>query len=243
MGGAPLPLLGSFHEFSVATAEVAATVAFYEELGFTQAPTTDAFSHRYGVLTDGRLCIGVHGRGGASPVLTFVRQGIAAQLAAFEAAGIELSQVRTGEEVFNQVAFDAACGQPVAVLEARTFSPADRSPREPSLLGEFTEVSLPAADFEAARGCWEGLGFVATDEEDLPYPHLPLTSDLLDLSFHRPRLWDRPVLVFRSPDAGQRIERLRTRGLVAAPPPRGLGGTAAVLEAPDGTPLLMVAGD
>src|SRR5256885_10086390 len=44
---------------------------------FTQAPTTDTFTHPYGVLTDGRLFIGLHQRSSAPLVLTFVRPGIA----------------------------------------------------------------------------------------------------------------------------------------------------------------------
>jgi len=37
MSGAPLPLLGTFHELSVATRQVRAAVEFYEQLGFEQA--------------------------------------------------------------------------------------------------------------------------------------------------------------------------------------------------------------
>ena len=37
MSLAPLPLLGTFHEISIATEDVRAAVEFYERLGFTQA--------------------------------------------------------------------------------------------------------------------------------------------------------------------------------------------------------------
>ena len=67
MGGAPLPLLGTFHEISLAVDDVRAAVEFYERLGFTQATTTDTYSHPYGVLTDGRLFIGLHQRRGPPP--------------------------------------------------------------------------------------------------------------------------------------------------------------------------------
>ena len=58
MSGAPLPLLGTFHELSVAVPRRARQRGFYERLGFTQATTTDTFTHPYGVLTDGRLSSG-----------------------------------------------------------------------------------------------------------------------------------------------------------------------------------------
>jgi catechol 2,3-dioxygenase-like lactoylglutathione lyase family enzyme len=240
MDGRPLPLLGTFHEFSVAVDDVRAAVEFYERLGFSQATTTDTYSHPYGVLTDGRLFIGLHQRAGPSPVLTFVRRGVAGSVPALAAAGIELSVCRIGEEIFNEIGFSDPCGQAVAVLEARTYSPAARDEREASLCGDFAEVSLPVADFAGAQAFWEALGFVAAPEEATPYVHLPLTSDYLDVSFHLPALCPRPLLVFRDAAMAARVARLRERGTVFAATPRGLPPGAALLEGPDATPLLLL---
>jgi catechol 2,3-dioxygenase-like lactoylglutathione lyase family enzyme len=241
MSGAPLPLLGTFHETSIAVADVRAAVEFYERLGFSQASTGDLFSHPYGVLTDGRLFIGLHGREGPSPVLTFVSPGIAQRLAEFGAAGLELTRCRTGEEVFNEVGLEDPFGHALAVLEARTYSPVTRGHAEPSLCGDFAEVSLPVADFGRAREFWEALGFVAAEEAAEPYPHLVLTSDHLDISFHAPQLCPRPMLVFRDPGMGTRLTRLRELGLEPAPL-RGAPHVAdcARLTAPDGTPLVLL---
>jgi len=242
MSHAPRPLAGTFHEFSVAVEEVRRAVEFYERLGFTQATTADTFTHPYGVLTDARLFIGLHGRGGPSPTLTFVRPGIAGSLAAFAAAGIHLSRCRTGEEVFNEIAFSDPFGHEVAVLEARTYSPVARDATEVSLCGDFAEVSLPAADFSVAQAFWEPLGFVATEEADKPYRHLTLTSDHLDLAFHPRAVCAGPMLVFRAADMAARLERLRSLGLAPGPVPASVqGGTgSAVLEAPGGTLLLLL---
>ncbi|MBS0580217.1 MAG: hypothetical protein JSR36_13260 [Proteobacteria bacterium] len=241
MSGAPLPLLGTFHELSIVVQDMRASVEFYERLGFSQATTTDTFTHPYGVLTDGRLFVGLHERPGPSPVLCFVRAGIAAALPQFAAAGIELSVRHTGDEEFNEVGFLDPAGHAVAVLEARTYSPVDRAESAVSLCGDFAEVSLPASNFAAARAFWEPLGFVAADEA-APYPHLALTSDHLDLSFHRPRLQTQPLLVFRDAQMAERIARLRERGfeLLACP---GAGNGAAFLESPDGTMLLLAGAD
>ncbi len=243
MSGAPLPLLGTFHEVSIVVPDMRASVEFYERLGFSQATTADTFSHAYGVLTDGRLFIGLHERSGPSPVLTFVRAGVAAAVPEFAAGGIELSVRHTGDEEFNQVGFLDPAGHAVAVLEARTYSPADRAESAVSLCGDFAEISLPATDFAAARAFWEPLGFVAAEEASAPYPHLALTSDHLDLSFHRPRLQSQPLLVFREPQMAQRIAHLRERGFTLPPAFPGAGDSAAFLESPDGTMLLLATGD
>jgi len=239
---APLPLAGVFHEFSVAVDDVRSGVEFYERLGFSQATTTDTFTHPYGVLTDGRLFIGLHQRAGASATLTFVRPGIARSLAAFAAAGIHLTRCQTGEEEFNEIAFNDPFGQEVAVLEARTYSPMARDTREVSVCGDFAEVSLPAGDFTTAKDFWEPLGFVAAEETQLPYPHLTLTSDHLDLAFHSPRLFPHPMLVFRAADMPARLELLSALGLTLAAAPAGVQGRgrSAVLEAPGATPLLLL---
>jgi catechol 2,3-dioxygenase-like lactoylglutathione lyase family enzyme len=241
-GAAPLPL-GRFHELSLAAADIRASVEFYERLGFSQATTTDSLTHPYGVLTDGRLFLGLHQRAAAPPALTFVHAGIASCVPAFASLGIELTVCHTGEEVFNEIGFTDPFGNPVTILEARTYSPVTREPTEVSLCGDFAEVSLPAADFAAAQAFWEPLGFVAMGESDAPYPHLTLTSDYLDLAFHRPGTCDRALLVFRAPDMAERIARLEVLGVLAAGRlPRGVAaGGSALIEAPEGTALLLLA--
>jgi len=237
---APLPLLGTFHETSIAVDDVRPSIEFYERLGFTQAPTTDTFTHPYGVLTDGRLFIGLHQRSSAPLVLTFVRPGIAECVREFAAAGIELTLCRTGEEVFNEIGLLDPFGHAVSVLEARTYSPVART--DASLCGDFAEVSLPVTDFAAAQGFWEPLGFVAAGEVSAPYPHLPLTSDYLDVSFHPPGVCERPMLVFRDPDMRARIARLRELGVAMSAIVPGAAGRLgnAVLESPDGTALTLL---
>ena len=85
--------------------------------------------------------------------------------------------------VFNEIAFADPGGHAVAVLEARTFSPAARAATETSLCGDFAHLSLPARDFAAAQSFWEPLGFVAEEtfaalsapvpHQRLPRPRLP----------------------------------------------------------------------
>jgi catechol 2,3-dioxygenase-like lactoylglutathione lyase family enzyme len=238
-------VLGRFHEISLATADIRASVEFYERLGFTQAVTTDTHHHPYGVLTDGHVFIGLHQRRFAAPALTFVHEGISAFATELEARGIELLIRHTGEEQFNDIGFQDPSGQSVIVQEARTYSPVERRPDETSLCGDFVEFSIPTLDFEAARQFWEPLGFVATEEPDAPYAHLPLTSDHLDIAFHRPRTLEIPMIVFRDPTMRERLARIRALGIQETGElPRGLPAAAnALILAPEGTPLLLLEGE
>ncbi len=235
-------MLGLFHEISIATADIRGAVEFYESLGFTQATTTDTWPHPYGVLTDGRLFIGLHQRQRPSPALTFVLPWVASHLSVFESLGIALTVCRLGDEVFNEVGFLDPFGQAVTVLEARTYSPVDREPSEVSLCGYFDGLSMPARNFETARAFWEPLGFVATEESEVPFVHLPFTSDHLDIAFHRPRTLDVPLLVFRDTEMPARIAQLSDQGVRFSDDlPRGIDATNnGLIESPDGTLLLLL---
>ena len=238
-------MLGRFHEISLQTADIRESVEFYERLGFTQASTNDTWTHPYGVLTDGRIFIGLHQQRFVAPALTFVHEGVATFAADIEARGIQLETRHTSEDTFNEIGFRDPDGQAVRVLEARTYSPVTRRAEETSLCGYFIEYSMPVADFEAAREDWEPLGFVATEEPDAPYAHMPLTSDHLDLAFHRPRTLDRPMLVFRDANMRERLARIRALGVKETTElPRGLPIAAnALIVSPEGTALLLLEGE
>jgi catechol 2,3-dioxygenase-like lactoylglutathione lyase family enzyme len=235
-------VLGRFHEISVETSDIAESVAFYERLGFTQCGTTDTWTHPYGVLTDGKLFLGLHQFKFPSPTLTYVHAGVAHHALAIEKRGIELAWKRVGDDAFNEFGFLDPSGQAVRVQEAPTHFSSEKDSRDTSLCGDFAEFSLPAGEFEPLRDFWEPLGFVAMGETDTPYVRMSMTSDHIDLAVHRPRTLDRPMLVFAAADMGERIERLKSLGIeMSEELPRGLDPRhSALIEAPEGTALLLV---
>ena len=234
-------MLGRFHEISVETKDIAESVAFYERLGFTQCGTTDTWTHPYGVLTDGKLFLGLHQFKFLSPTLTYVHAGVAQHAQTIEKRGIELAWKRVGEDAFNEFGFLDPAGQAVRVQEAPTHFSSEKDVRDTSLCGDFAEFSVPAGEFEPLRDFWEPLGFVAMGESETPYLRMSMTSDHLDLAVHKPRTLDRPMLVFSAADMGERIERLKSLGVeLSADLPRGLDPRhSALIEAPEGTALLL----
>ena len=234
-------VLGQFHEWSVGTPDILASIEFYERLGFTQAVAREVWPHPYAALTDGRIVIGLHQSPSRAASLTFVLPDVASRCAELERRGFEITYRRTGSEVFHEVGLADPSGQPVVLLEARTYSPADRGPRTSSHCGYFCAMSVPAHTFESAQRFWEPLGYVAAPELETPYPHVRLTSDQLNLIFHRPQMHAGPLVVFGDEDLPRRVERLRDLGFA---PRRLRGGAApadhALLDAPEGTQLLML---
>jgi catechol 2,3-dioxygenase-like lactoylglutathione lyase family enzyme len=235
-------MFGRFLELAIATADIAASVQFYERLGFVQVPTNDAWSHRYGVLTDGRIHIGLHEHDMPSPSICFVLQELVQARARLTAARFEPELARLGEDELHQLRLRDPSGFAILLLEARTYSPAAPPPSGESICGYFSHLSMPERDFGAAREFWERAGFVALEQVDEPYAHMPLTSDRLDLAFHAPRLFDAPLLVFECGDWTQQRARLDAAGVALSPElPRGQDrGRCGLIEAPEGTLLWMI---
>ena len=238
-------MFGRFLEVSLAATDITASVQFYEQLGFTQLTTGDAWPHPYGVVSDGRLCIGLHRRNASTPLLSFVRPELAQHLPRLLSAGFETQATRLGENDFHELELRDPAGQAVALLEARTFSP-PRADHGAAQCGWFSAYSMPAVDATAVQAYWEQAGFVALETPDDPLSPVTLTSDHLNLALHAPRLLAAPALVFTAEDMPARLERLAASGLAngtagGADLPRGLDRRAnALLQAPEGTLLLLL---
>jgi catechol 2,3-dioxygenase-like lactoylglutathione lyase family enzyme len=234
-------LLGRFLEFSLPTADIQASLHFYGKLGFSEAHVGETWPHPYGVVTDGRICLGLHQQGVAEPTLTFVKPGLLRHLEELEARAIEFEYRRLGNDVFNEVAWKDPDGQLLRLIEARTFSPSKRSSTETSQCGYFVEIALPSADLPAGKSYWENLGFVGMDELDDRLPRVTCTSDFIDIGLYGPASLRRSTLRFEVEDLGATLAALAALGVPQAKDAALGGPHAALLIAPEGTPILIVA--
>jgi catechol 2,3-dioxygenase-like lactoylglutathione lyase family enzyme len=234
-------VLGRFLEYSLATPDIRASLEFYTKLGFSQAEVGEAWLHPYAVVTDGRICIGLHQEAIAAPSMTFVKPGLLKYLNTLEARGVEIEFRRLGNDVFNEVGWRDPCGQLLRLIEARTFSPSKRRVTDTSLCGYFLEIALPAPGLEAAKAYWESFGFVGIEELDGPMPHVSCTSDYINLGLYDPAHLRRPTLRFEVDDVGGSLARLAEIGITSGgeiPPPLRQVPAAALL-APEGTLILL----
>ena len=236
-------MLGRFLEISLHTPDIQASLEFYESLGFIQASVGETWPYPYAVVTDGRLVLGLHGAVVRSPALTFVLPALARGIERLRELGVEFDQERIGNDVFNQATFTDPAGVCVNLLEARTFSPI--SDTAVTTCGYFVEFAMPVRDSKPSREFWESLGFVAMEELLLPFARTPLVSDHLNLGLYRSRAFRQPVLTFEDADMRERLTRLRERGykLFDDMPDSLDDSTNALLEAPEGTRLLLMQTD
>ncbi len=237
----PVLNLGRFLEVSLRCDDVLDSIAFYTKLGFTQAATGDSWNYPYAVLTDGRICLGLHAEQAEDMVLTFVLPNLLRQAEALESQGHRLTLRRLGESVFNEIGFDAPCGAHLRLIEARSFSPAARSGTSESLCGYFDQIALPCERTPPAQAFWESAGFVALEEELGSWSYVALTSDFLDLGLLDAGALRSPALWFDAHNVRESMARIKTLGLDAEArlPGRLRGAAHALLLAPEGTHLLL----
>ena len=101
---------------------------------------------------------------------------------------------------------------------------------------------MPAPNRDESKAYWERFGFVGMDEEDDRLPHVSCTSDFIDLGLYDPAHLRRPALHFEVDDVGGDTgppgrHRAFRRTAKCRQPLRGM--PAAVLTAPEGTPILL----
>jgi len=235
-------MIGRFLEISLYTPDIRESLAFYESLGFVQAPVGEALRYPYAVVTDGRLFLGLHGQPLPSPAVTFVMPRLMHGIDQLEQLGIEFEDLKLGNEVFNRASFRDPSGLCINVFEARTFSPPQFDSQPATTCGYFTEFGLPAREQGPMRVFWEALGFVAWEEESEPFARTAITSDHLNLSLYRSRAFRHPLLTFQDRDMPERLARLRERGFqLSDEMPDSLDeSSSAILLAPEGTRLLLL---
>jgi catechol 2,3-dioxygenase-like lactoylglutathione lyase family enzyme len=233
--------LGRFLEISLAAPDVAESLAFYESLGFVQASVGDAWPHPYAVVTDGRASLGLHASEFESPLPTWVAPSLRERLDTLTTLGVTIEEARLDDLSLHQALLRDPSGQPLRLLEARTFSPPVLTPGHSSALGYFEEFALATLDLAAASAFWERLGFVAFEPVLEPVPKVVAASRDLNVGLYGIDL-QAPVLVFSDATMPDRIEDLRDRGYrFAKRLPRELATMgAAMLEAPEGTLLLLL---
>lgn len=237
-------MLGRFLEVGVHAPDVLASLQFYESLGFVQASVGDAWSHPYAVVTDGRLHLGLHQRPLASPTLTWIQPDLARYAGELRSRGIEPAFSRLSDEVFHEIGFTDPSGQMITLVEARTFSPPAIRPGLETQLGYFEEFGIPTPDLEVATAFWDALGLVAFDPVRVPFPKVVATGRDINVGLYDADL-RAPVLTFSEPQMPDRIAGLRDKGYrFVERLPRGMRAREnALLEAPEGTWLLLVTGD
>ena len=151
-----------FIELSIPAPDVQESLAWYQELGFSELPTTDTLAQHYGVITNGQFCIGLHGDDLDQAGLTFVRRELARYVHDMVAAGHEFERTSLGIDSLHEARRRDRDGTLAILLEARTFSPGHTA-TDPLAIGDLLHIALPCMEVSDTLEFWQGYGFIGVE--------------------------------------------------------------------------------
>lgn len=227
--------LGRFLEFSVRTPDILASLAFYRSLGFTELESGDIWSHKYTVISDGILNIGLHERDFRAPAITFVHQDIAKTARAMNDHGFDFNFMQLDEDAFNELGLADRDGHQVTMLEARTFHAADED-LDDSVCGAWFELSLPVRDAVRSARFWASVAPHILQVREEPTTHMRFDAGGAAVGLTESIALDSPSLCFKCQDK-EALRALVEKEALRAQRFPGYEGAFLAIKAPEGTML------
>lgn len=234
-------MLGKFLEFSVQTPDILGSLAFYKALGFSDLEIGDVWAHKYAVVSDGELCIGLHDRELDGPMLTFVHRDLARHARAMTDHGFEFNLLKIDDDVFNELGFCDRDGNTISMIEARTFSPPSDD-IEKSICGDWFELSLPVRDAVRTGRFWAPLAPAMIELREEPTPHLRFDAAGMPLGLSEHEALKRPSPCFVCDDLTSVLAEVERHGLNIDTNPEYESAFLS-LKAPEGTTLYLFEAD
>jgi len=227
--------IGHFLELSVRAPDILESLHFYKTLGFVELEIGDVWQHKYAVVSDGELNIGLHDRELDSPTVTFVQQDIAKHARSMTDHGFEFSYMQLNEDAFNELRFPDRDGHLVTMLEARTFHQSDAAEND-SACGSWFELTLPVKDALRAARFWAAIAPTLLDMREEPTIHMRFDAVGVPLGLSESIAVTAPSLCFKCPDRHGLMGLLEQNGMTFEKFP-GFEGAFVAIKAPEGTTL------
>ncbi len=232
-----MTIIGRFLEFSVRSTDILESLRFYKLLGFTELEVGDVWPHKYAVVSDGELSIGLHDTEFEAPSVTFVHPELAQHARSMADHGFDFYYLRLDGDVFNELAFRDRDGHAIAMVEARTFNMSEDAERN-SACGSWFELTLPARDALHAAQFWAPLAPAVLNLREEPTTHMRFDAGGIPLGLSESIALKAPSLCFKCHDRDTLMQLVEQHGFAFEKFP-GYEGAFGVLRAPEGTMLYL----
>jgi len=227
--------IGRFLEFSVHAPDILESLHFYKLLGFSELESNDVYPHKYAVVSDGELNIGLHETEFDSPAITFVQQDLAVHARSMTDHGYDFQFLRLDEDVFNELGFRDRDGHSIVMVEARTFNMREDAEND-SACGSWFELTLPVRDTVRAARFWAPVAPTLLEMREEPTVHMRFDATGVALGLSESIALKAPSLCFRCGDRHGLMGLLEQRGIEHEKFP-GFEGAFVAIKAPEGTTL------
>ncbi len=229
--------IGRFLEFSVRTPDIIGSLSFYKLLGFREMETGDMWPHKYAVVSDGVLSIGLHDREFDAPAVTFVQPHLARHARSMTDHGFDFSLMRLDEDVFNELHLSDYDAHTIMMLEARTFTGDDDDDND-SICGTWFELTLPVRDAMRSARFWAPIAPVVLDMREEPTMHMRFDAGGIALGLSESIALQGPSLCFKCRDREAVKVFCERHGIQTQKFP-GFEGAFRAIRAPEGTLLYL----
>ena len=236
-----MTIIGRFLEFSVRTPDILESLRFYKLLGFTELEIGDVWPHKYAVVSDGELNIGLHDVDFEAPAVTFVHPELAQHARAMTDHGFEFRYLRLDSDVFNELGFHDRDGHMISMVEARTFNRSEEAERN-SACGAWFELTLPVRDALHSAKFWAPLAPAVLEMREEPTTHMRFDAGGIPLGISESIALTGPSLCFKCDDCDKLMQLVEQHGFAFQKFP-GFEGALGVLRAPEGTMLYLFKSD
>jgi hypothetical protein len=232
-----LSTIGRFLEFSVHAPDILESLHFYKMLGFTELESADVYTHKYAVVSDGELNIGLHDFEFEAPAVTYVQPDLAKHARSMADHGFDFTFTHLNEDVFNSLGFRDRDGNAVRMVEARTFHMVEEAEND-SHCGNWFELTLPVRDTMRAAQFWAPIAPAMLQVREEPTVHMRFDATGVALGLSESIALKAPSLCFRCPDREALLALLEQHGFDYEKFP-GFEGAFASLRSPEGTTLFL----
>ena len=229
--------IGRFLEFSIRTEDILESLHFYQTLGFSELEIGDVWQHKYAVMSDGVLSIGLHDRDFEAPAITFVQPELAKHARSMTDHGFNFRLMQLDEDAFNEIHLSDRDGHAIMMLEARTYYGEDEDDND-SLCGNWFELTLPVREAVRSAHFWAPIAPVLMNVREEPTMHMRFDAGGMALGLSESIALQGPSLCFKCPDRDRIHEVCERHGILHEKFP-GYEGAFTALKAPEGTCLYL----
>jgi hypothetical protein len=229
--------IGRFLELSTRTEDIIESLHFYRTLGFSELEIGDVWPHKYAVVSDGVLSIGLHDRDFDAPAVTFVQPELARHARSMTDHGFHFTHMQLDEDAFNEIRLRDRDGHAIMMLEARTYYGADEDDND-SMCGNWFELTLPVREAVRSAHFWAPIAPVVLNMREEPTMHMRFDAGGMALGLSESIALQGPSLCFKCPDRDVILEICERNGIMYQKFP-GYEGAFAAIKAPEGTCLYL----
>ncbi len=223
----PTPILGDITAITITTPDLDKSLAFYQQLGFTELFRAD-WPFPWIQITDGALLIML--RKDTSPyiALTYYVKDIDTVVASLESKGVSFAMKAKPTDEVKRYLLKSPDGHNVSLVsivegfhqppghtmltmpQEDFFKPEKYVNKVCGIYGEFAH---PVANINAAIAWWELLGFRAISTFTTPYLWAILSDGKSIIGLHQTAQFTLPTITYFAADMKDRIASLKAAGL------------------------------